>query len=90
MQYLKQTDGLIVEFTPAFVSNESGAEIQVAAASGVATTKADYDKQQEKIEKLKEVAAKETQDKHEAKKAAIEKIAKTSGLTLKEIKSLLS
>lgn len=56
MQYLKQPDGSIISFVPAFVTNDKGEKIQVTAASGEETTKAAYDKQEAKREKEKAAA----------------------------------
>jgi phosphoribosylamine-glycine ligase len=56
MQYLKQPDGSIISFAPAFVTNDKGEKIQVTAASGEPATKAAYDKQEAKREKEKVVA----------------------------------
>ena len=94
MQYLKQADGAIISFVPVFVTNDSGEKIQVTTVSGEVTTKAAYNKQEakRKEEKLASEAyqAKDAEAKQAARKAAIEKLAKASGLTAEEVAALLA
>jgi predicted transglutaminase-like protease len=73
MQYLKQSDGTIVEFTPTFVTNDKGEKTQVTTASGEATIKADYDKQESKRDAVKKEAQAAYQKEAQAK--AIEREA---------------